>query len=354
MKKFYKNLEEKRKIIRNYIHNHPTSTATEIKRVTGIKVEKAYRDGIREAYKDAKVKFPKHFIKRDKKQRRKLVINYIRKNPNASLTEIEKNLKLRIFYLFGGIRNAFKSAGVKYTRDIKKKQQRELKKKKIIVYIRENPLTTHQEIYKKFGIDIYKLFGSLKNAYKLAGVKWLDYHQKRKARKQEKIIEYIKNNLNVTQWEINKACKTHVQEIFEGGIKEAYKKAGIKYPLDRRNVYGTAKKEIKDRSIRFENDVLDLLNKIGVVKRHIKTKHGIVDAILTTNEKVFVIEVKNYQSKPISYPEIKQIDKYLTDLNYRNGIIICSKKNVKNKFQIGSHRIFIRTKDDILKEGVVV
>ena len=172
-------------------------------------------------------------------------------------------------------------------------------------------------------------------------------------KKQKEIIEYIRKNPTATQWEINKNCKTHVQTIFDGGIREAYRLAGVEYPENRRKIYGAAIKEIKKRSSNFEKEIFEILEELGTVKKHVKTKHGFVDAILTTDNRAFAIEIKDYQSKPISNSDIKQLCKYLMDLNYKNGLIICNKKNKrKNKFHINQYKIIIMSKDELLK-GVV-
>ena len=351
MKKFYKNLAKKREIVRNYIKLHPATTATEIKKVIGIKVEKTYKNGIGEAYKDSKVKLPPHLMKRSVNKRKQLVISFIKKHPNATITEIEKSLSVKVSILFGGIKNAFRTAKIPYPDRF---EDVTISKNQIIKLIKKDPLITSYEINEKLGVDVYSLFDNLEAAYKLAGTKWISFRKKRKLRKQREIKNYIKKHLNVTQWEINKSCKTHVQDIFKGGIKEAFREARLKYPANRR-IYGTAKTSVKKRAIKFQNDVINILKRFGDVKSQIKTKSGIVDATLKTESGILAIEIKNYNSKPISYSEIKQLDKYLNDLKCRNGVIICKMKNRgENKFKMGSHKIMIRTKDEILKDGVVV
>ena len=48
-----------------------------------------------------------------------------------------------------------------------------------------------------------------------------------------------------------------------------------------------------------------------------------------------MIEVKDYQNKDISISQVKQLNKYLEDLNSKLGILICHKKPKKDKFIIG-------------------
>jgi hypothetical protein len=85
--------------------------------------------------------------------------------------------------------------------------------------------------------------------------------------KRNLVIEYIRKNPTATQWEINKSCKTHVQTIFDGGIREAYRLAGVEYPENRRKIYGAAIKEIKERSSNFEKEIFEILEELGTVKK---------------------------------------------------------------------------------------
>jgi hypothetical protein len=73
-----------------------------------------------------------------------------------------------------------------------------------------------------------------------------------------KIINYIKKNHNATQWEINKYCKTHVQDLFRNGIIGAFEEANIPYPYERRIKYGTAIDKIRNRADDFEKEIVDI------------------------------------------------------------------------------------------------
>jgi len=388
-----KNFSEKRKLVIEYIRNHNNATTRGIRQDTKLKIERVFPNGIREAYKLAGVELPKHLKKRNREESRKIVIKYIKNNPTITLTQIQNELHVNVERLFGGIKQAFDSANVTYPEEqriltyqknlklnsVRKRKIRlfnkkkvviklkkdttkkvklkthittrkdliELKKKMIIMDLQQNPLLTKMELDKKYKANITNLFGSFTNLCKLAGVEFLRC-QKRKLKKQKEIIEFIKKNPNSTQWEINKNCRTHVQEIFEDGIRESYKLAGVEYPEKRRKIYGIAIKEIKKRSSDFEKEVLTLMENFGKVKSHVKTKYGIADAILYINKKFFVVEIKNYLSKPISNLDIKQLEKYLNALNCSDGLIICAIKNsVKNNFKIGQHNIRILTKDEL-------
>lgn len=99
--------------MRNYIINNPKATYRDIKRDTKIKVERVYVN-MKEAYKDAGVKFPRTLVRFPKEKRREMIINYIKKNPDTSIIDIRKNLKINPLFVFKSIKDAFKTAEVKY------------------------------------------------------------------------------------------------------------------------------------------------------------------------------------------------------------------------------------------------
>lgn len=332
--KLYKNLKGKQNEVILYIKTHKTATTKEIKIRTGIKVEKAFKHGIREAYRLASVELPERFLKRNKDSCKKLAISYVKKNPNCTVNEIHLKLKINVWRLFGGIKNLFKEAKVPYPR----KKKYEKLRKKVINLIKENPYFTSQEIYEKIGVNIYNIFKNMQEVYELAGLKPVSFRKKRKIKKQNEVISYIIKHPEATQWQINKNCKTHVQELFDGGIREVFQKAGVEYPESRRILYGTVKFSIKRRSLIFQRRVVNLLKRFGKVKEQVRTKNGRVDVVFHYKEQIIPIEIKDYRSKPISKSEMKQIEKYLNDLNCKFGIIISSKGR-KKEFKLGSNKI---------------
>ncbi len=348
---FYKNLEEKKSELLEYIRKNPNATYRKIRKDTKIKLERVFPKGIKKAFLEANVPFPKHLLKRTKEEIKKQIIQYIKKNNQATTLDIRRDLKAEIPRTFGTILNAYKKAGVKYprkyyTKILRNKQDRI---KEVINYIKKNPLASIEDINKDLKLNVNKLFNNMQEIYKKAGIKYINGHFKRTLKKQNIIINYIKENPSATQWEINKKCNTHVQEIFKGGIKEAYKLAGIKYPKERRKIYGAAKKEIKHNAKKFEDNIIKILKEFGKVKRYIKTKRGIADAIFYKNNQKFIIEIKNFISKPISLSEIKQLNKYLIDLNHNQGILITNLPSRKKKIYIGKNKILILTIDEVIK-----
>ena len=345
----YKDLETKQKEIIDFIKKHRKTTTREIKRQTGIKVEKAFLGGIREAFRLAGVELPKHLLKKSSELSRKLAIDFIRKNPNATITEIQSELHINLSRLFGTIENAFRESGVPY--ENRKIHNYNLKKAEIIELVKNNPLLTERDIFEKTGSSVYSLFRNFKKLYKLCNIKPIDFRQKRKVRKQMEICSYIKHHPKTTQWEINKDCKTHVQELFEGGIREAFDSAGVAYPEINRILYGTAKKSIRKRSMIFQKRVIEILKQFGRVKQQVKVKNGIVDAILELENEIIPIEIKDYRTKPVSGSDINQIKKYIKALKSKRGIIISSKgrfKEIKSEYNITILPI------SYIKHGVIV
>ena len=308
----YKNVKDKEKQLIFYLKNNPTATYQQIKEV----------------------------------------VQYIKTNPGCTIKEIQESTRVSIPKVFGNITEAYKKAEMIYPRFPKIKNK--FVKMSIINFVKTNPLATSVEINQKFGISMHKYFKNMKELSREAEIKHLSGHKKQLMKKQNKVIGYIKENPNSTQSEINKACNTHVQEIFTNGIKTAYEKAEIVYPKDRRKKYGAANKHIKNRALAFEDEITTMFKNLGKIKKHFRTGGGIADAIATINNKKYIIEIKDYQSKPVSYSEIKQLNKYISNTpNCNDGFLVCRTKSKKDKFYIGKNKISVITKKDLLEGGVV-
>jgi Holliday junction resolvase len=173
--------------------------------------------------------------------------------------------------------------------------------------------------------------------------------EKRKDKKRQKVIEFIKNNPFATQREINTSCKTHLRDLFKKGIFDAYKGAGIVFPYKRLVLHGTAIKAIKQRAEDFEKNIAIKLSGYGNANRLIKTKRGFADIVFERKGQKAVIEVKDYEAKDISISQVKQLNKYLEDCNCELGFLICRKKPKKDKFLIGKNKIFILEDSEISK-----
>ena len=332
--------KEKREIIIEFLKKNPTATYKEIRKETKLHPERLFKGGLKEAYNKAEIKPPRTFDKKTKEEKRKIIINYIKKNPTAGGHTIKKDTKINFQTIFKTTKELYESAGINYPRDVNKINKKQ-KREEILNMLRKNPESTCEDIIKKIDINPYMIFKNLKEAYDIIGIKELKNFEKRMIKKQKIVMEFIKNNNFVTQREINKSCKTHVQSIFKGGIMEAYKKARINYPYERRKFHGVVLKKIKEKAKMFEDEVAIKLSGYGRVNRLVKTKRGFADIILEIKNKKIIIEVKDNNNKEISLSEVKQLNKYLEDLNCNLGILICRKKPKKDKFLIDKNKIFI-------------
>ena len=400
----YKDLNFQKERIRKFLRKNPKATWNDIRIKLHIHPERIYKNGLSEAFKDAKVKPPRNFKRKTPEENRNIIINYIKKHPNTSSHKILNNTKVNPSSFFNSIRKAFNAAEVIYPRDIKKTLNRDLvekrqinhpiilkniieknkkvnpkeifknigglyseknairlqnqqfrlinkenKKKEIIRLIKEDPLITIPEIIEKTKTHLDYYFKNMEEIYNKAKIKFINGHKKRTLRKKRLVIEYIRKNPLSTQKEINKACRTHIQETFKNGIFEAYKKADIKYPYERLRLYGTATKEIRKRSGDFEDSISNKLQGYGKVNRLVKTKRGVADIIFERKNKKAIIEIKDYQAKDISISQVKQVLKYLEDCSCNLGVLICHKKPKRDNFLIGENKIFIIEENELDK-----
>jgi len=332
-------IEEKRKAIIEYLKKNPKATHREIRKEIKFHPNRVF-NSLEEAFKLAGIKPPRTFKIKSKKEKRKIIINYIKKNSKAGGQIIAKETKINLSSVFENIEEAFKLAGIPYPRNIDRRS-RERKKEEIIRLVKKNPLISISEITKITKTEPYHFFKNMYEIYREAGITLVSGRKKWKLKKQQEIINYIKQNPVATQREINKACKTHVQETFSRGIFEAYEKAGIKFPFERLKIYGIGIKDVRDNAKHFEEEIATKLSGYGKVNRLIKTKRGFADIIFERKKRKAIIEVKNYQKKDISISQIKQLNKYLEDCNCKLGFLICINKPKKDIFLIGKNSIFV-------------
>ena len=119
--------------------------------------------------------------KRSLEERRKEIVKFIKKNPNATYRILKKKLKLNPGRAFKSLERAYEEAGVIPKRSFKIKSEEE-KKKIIIDYIRKHPRVGGHTIIKDTKINFSILFNSIRDAYKEAGV---EYPRKVDLRKRE-------------------------------------------------------------------------------------------------------------------------------------------------------------------------
>ncbi|MDO8563568.1 MAG: hypothetical protein Q7R87_01010 [Nanoarchaeota archaeon] len=339
-------------MIRNYLRKNPKATFRELKNKTGTKVNRVYLGGMSEAYEDAGIPKPRTLKFKSPEEKRAIIIDYLRKHPTAGGQTISKDTKINFLTIFDNTEEMFREAGLDYPRsDLRKlkNRDREFKKYQILKLLREDPLISSNSIQSNLRIKPYSLFKNTKEMYLLAGIPFVSKGEKRRIKKQIKIIEYIKNNNFATQREINNYCNTRVQGMFTGGIFGAYKNAGVLFPFERLKIHGSAIKKIRDEAILFEKNIARKLSSYGAVNRLIRTKRGIPDIIMERKGRKVVVELKNYKSHEISISQIKQVNRYLEDIGSNLGFLICLKKPKKDIFLMEENKIFVIVESEISK-----
>ena len=106
-------LVDKRKILSDFIRNNPHSTYVQIRKSTKIKVERVFGN-MKQAYQYAGVSLPVNLTKRSLDYQKSVVLDYIRKNPSATITQIQNKTRTNIPRVFRTIERAFKEAGILY------------------------------------------------------------------------------------------------------------------------------------------------------------------------------------------------------------------------------------------------
>src|SRR3989344_2992785 len=98
MKQKYQ-LKEKRKIIINYIERNPKATYKDIRRDTKLHPERCFKT-LKEAFKLARIKLPRTFERKTKEERKKIIIDYIKKYPKVGGQTIAKETKINVCNAF--------------------------------------------------------------------------------------------------------------------------------------------------------------------------------------------------------------------------------------------------------------
>lgn len=344
-------MENRKKKIREFIIENPRATSKDIKEKLHIKIMKVYAGGMAEAFQDAGVSAPRTFKRKTFEEKKKILIDFVRANPNAGGHVIRKETKIDFLTVFKNTEQLFQAANVPYRKknNLLFKNRSQERKQVLIDAIRKNPFIGVNELMKSTRVSIYRHFGSVVDLYNEANVPYFGKGIRKRNFKQGLVIEFIKNNNFATQREINKVCNTHVQILFKEGIFEAYEKAGIPFPFERIKLHGVTIGNIKNQASIFEEEIAKKLGGYGRVNRLVKTKRGFADVILERNDKKVVVEIKNYKSHEISISQIKQLNKYLEDIGSNLGFLICLKKPRRDSFLMGENKIFVLMDSELSK-----
>lgn len=203
------------------------------------------------------------------KEKRQIIRDYIRQNPQCTYKNIKRDTKLKIERIYGGMKDAYLDAKIPFSKNLKKRNIMQ-QKRDVIKFIQNNPHSTIPEIFKGTKVNVIRTFGSIINAYKLAG------------------REYV-----------HKEVSSGVMNLF-----------------------------VVRRCIEFEKCIIGLLKRFGEVKPKVKTSSGVADCIFTYKNKTFVVEIKDFRARNnITMSQIKQLVGYMRAPNQKNGLIVCPKES---------------------------
>ena len=205
-----------------------------------------------------------------------------------------------------------------------------LKRKILKDYIRKNPECTSIDIKKNTSIKVERLYKSMKEAYKDAGVKLSKNLTKRDRKEQIKeVITYIGKNPGCTVNEITEATRVTIPRVFKSILK-AYEMAGVKYPK-REVTEGIKNPYVIKRCKKFEKRIIDILGVWGKTKSQVRISNKIIDCLFEYGGENFVVEIKDYRVRNITMSDVKQLIKYMNLVNYKKGLIICPKESFPKK-----------------------
>jgi hypothetical protein len=236
-------------------------------------------------------------------------------------------------------------------------ETREKYRIKLIDFLKKNPKATHSQIRKETKIKPNRVFeGGLKEAYQESNIPLPKPLLRRTKEEQIRdVLEFIKSNPTCTVLDILKVTRVSVPRMFKT-MKKAYRMAEEKYP--KREGSSVVNSKIKKRAYQFENYVLDLLSFFGEVNKQYKNPSGFADGLITINNQLFVIEIKDYRARNnISLHEVKQVNRYIEAIdNCNRGVLIthANSKGKKDKFYIGGNKIDIISLEEILPWGSVI
>lgn len=93
-------IKEIRSSIIKYVQKNPKATFREINKNIKSHPERYFNGGIKEIYKLAKIRPPRTFKRKNIEQRQKIIIEYIQKNPKAGGHTIRKDTKIDLSCTF--------------------------------------------------------------------------------------------------------------------------------------------------------------------------------------------------------------------------------------------------------------
>ena len=96
----YEDVQKKRKLVLSFIRKNPKATYKDIRKETKLHPERLFEKGMAEAFEEAGIKPPRTFTTKSIDEKKKILIDYVRKNPRAGGQKISKDTKINFLRLF--------------------------------------------------------------------------------------------------------------------------------------------------------------------------------------------------------------------------------------------------------------
>jgi len=97
-----------------YLKKNPSATCLQIRRDTKIKVERLYKGGLGEAYRDAGIPLAGYLLRRNREEQIRDILEFIKSNPGCTVSHIQDVTGIALPRVLGTIRNAYEMAGEVY------------------------------------------------------------------------------------------------------------------------------------------------------------------------------------------------------------------------------------------------
>jgi hypothetical protein len=162
------------------------------------------------------------------------------------------------------------------------------------------------------------------------------YSEKTREKYRKKLIQYIKDNLNITWKQIVRDTKIKPERVFEGSLREAYEKANV--PPSGYHLRRTREEQTQEvlEFIKSNPDctVTEVQDVTGVT----------IPRVFGSIKTAYVMAGEDYLTKPVSMTDIKQLNRYIEATEgCSSGILVTHDhtKGKRSKLYIEGNEIFI-------------
>jgi len=278
----------------------------------------------------------------------KYIRNTVKRGHYPGFLEIKRRFRIGLHTYFKDIAQAYKYAGLRYTRSNFWKEGRiekeRIVKKAIIDLMRiENTKgiqLTRREIESRLRIALFRYFKSLREAYKCAGVKFEPHFGPRtkEERKQTKqaVLSYVKEKVKNERYfpdihELRREFNIGTETYFPGGIKEIIKKAGLEE--EKFSAFWRLEKE--RRLLKIAQYILGQRG-YKIISKQNKTGP---DIVVKKNGNLIPIELKAFRknsylpTRLVPKNPINQIKAYVRKLKSPFGIIITTAEDLHPRYK---------------------